>query len=376
MIPLTKPFFGKEEINAVKKTLDSGWVAGQGPASAEFEKSFSAYLGVKNCVAVNNCTAALHLSLLALGIGKGDEVIVSDYTFPATGHAVLYCGAKPVFADVQKDSYNIDPAEIERLITPKTKAILPVHAFGYPAEMDKIMYIAKKNGLKVVEDAACAAGAKYRGKFAGTFAELGCYSFHGRKNVTTGEGGMVSTDDKTLASKVRSLSCFGMTSAFARQFESEFQPPVFTALGFNYKLSDIASAIGIEQLKRIEGAIERKNALAKLYGEQLSGVDGVTPPAVSKSVRHVYQSYVCLLDENINRNRIISKLRAKGVQAQIGTYASHIQPVYADYGVRTLKGACPNSLFVFEHSIALPMFYDLNEEQVFKVVKSLKEVVS
>ena len=376
MIPLTKPFFGNEEVQAIGRTLKTGWVAGQGPKSAEFETEFGKYVGAKHCIAVNNCTAALHLSLLALGVQKGDEVIVSDYTFPATGHAVLYCGAKPVFADVRRDSYNIDPAAIERLITPKTKAIVPVHAFGYPAEMDEIMRIARENGLKVVEDAACAAGAKYKDKFAGTFGEIGCFSFHGRKNVTTGEGGMVSTANGKLAAQIRSLSCFGMTSAFGRQFQREFKPPVFRELGFNYKLSDIASTLGIVQLKRMEPTIKRKNRLARVYGEELSRIGKVTPPVVSSKVRHVYQSYVCMVDKSVNRNKLISKLRGKGIQVQIGTYASHMQPVYAKYGVRTLGGSCPDSNFLFEHSLALPMFYELSEEKVVEVVRTLEKLVA
>lgn len=194
-IPLLRPYFDSEELAEIKRVLDSGWVS-QGPKVKEFEDKITEYLGVKYAIAVTNCTSALHLALLSIGVKGGDEVLVADFTFPATGHAVLYCGAKPVFIDIDLKTYNIDPVLIEDKITDKTKAIIPVHTFGQPAEMDEIIEIAEDYNLKVIEDAACALGAKYKNKFAGTIGDTGCFSFHARKGVTTGEGGMVVTDKK------------------------------------------------------------------------------------------------------------------------------------------------------------------------------------
>lgn len=369
MIPLCRPYFDSEELYEIKEVLDSGWVS-QGPKVREFENKVADYIGAKYAIAVTNCTASLHLALLSLGISMGDEVLVADYTFPATGHSVLYCGAKPIFVDVNLDTYNIDSDKIEEKITERTKAIIPVHTFGQPAEMDKIMKIAHDYNLKIVEDAACALGAKYKTEHAGTIGDIGCYSFHARKGITTGEGGMVVTSDKTLAEKIRYLSVFGMKSAWDREKDQILSIPEFSDIGYNYKMSDITAAIGVAQLKKIDMIIERKRKLAKYWDEKLEDIDFITKPYVQKDVRHIYQSYVALIDKNINRNKLISKLMKHGIQTQIGTYASHIQPVYAS------QEKCPNSLDIFNRSIALPLYYELKEEDIDFVTKSIKISVS
>jgi len=207
-IPLLRPYFDSEELSEISKVLDSGWVS-QGPKVKEFEDKIAKYLGVKYAIAVTNCTSALHLALLSTGVKEGDEVFVADYTFPATGHAVLYCGAKPIFVDVDLKTYNFNPKSIKEKITDKTKAIIPVHTFGQPAEMDKIMEIAEDYNLKVIEDAACALGAKYKNKFAGTIGDIGCLSFHARKGITTGEGGMVVTNEDTKLISFWDDNCVG-----------------------------------------------------------------------------------------------------------------------------------------------------------------------
>jgi len=267
-IPLTRPYFDSEELEEIQKVLDSGWVT-QGPKVKEFEDKIADYLGVKYAIAVTNCTSALHLALLCIGIKGGDEVLVADYTFPATGHAVLYCRAKPVFVDTDLKTYNINPELIEEKITERTKAIIPVHTFGQPAKMDKIMEIAEDYNLKVIEDAACALGAKYKNRYAGTIGDIGCFSFHARKGITTGEGGMVVTNNKNLAEKIRMLSVFGMTSAWDREKSAEFMIPEFTELGYNYKMSDITAAVGVAQLRKLDRIIERKRELAKYWDEKL-----------------------------------------------------------------------------------------------------------
>jgi perosamine synthetase len=366
-IPLLRPYFDKEEIAELSRVLESGWVA-QGPKGKEFEQKVLELIGTGNAVALANCTCALHLALLSLGIKKGDEVLVADYTYPATGHSVVYCGAKPVFVDVDKGTYNIDPAKMEKRITKKTKAVIPVHTFGQPAEMDEMMRVARKHDLKVIEDAACAFGAKYKGRFAGTIGDIGCFSFHARKGITTGEGGMAVTDDKALANKMRKLSVFGITSAWERETNGFFVPD-FTELGYNYKMSDITAAVGIVQLTRLDKIIKRKRELAKYWDEKLEKMDMISPPRTSKNSLHIYQSYVALVDKKLNRNKLIERLAAKGVQAQIGTYASHIQPVYKS------KDKCPNSLEIFNRALALPMYYMLKEEEIDTAAGILKSTL-
>ena len=367
-IPLAKPFFNDEELDEIKKVLDSGWVS-QGPKVKEFEEKVAEFVGAKYAIAVTNCTSALHLSNLSIGIKKGDEVIVADYTFPATGHSVLYCRAKPVFCDVDIKTYNIDPEKIKNKITKKTKAIIPVHTFGQPAEMDKILEIAKKHDLFVIEDAACALGAKFKGKYAGTFGDIGCFSFHARKGITTGEGGMVVTNDKEIAEKIRYLSVFGMKSAWDREHSKSYIIPEFSDIGYNYKMSDITAAIGVAQIKKIERIIHKKQELAKYWDELLDEMDLIIKPYVSKKYFHVYQSYVALIDKKVNRNKVIEKLASKGIQAQIGTYASHIQPVYQS------QDKCPASLEIYNRALALPIYYSLKEEEITEIAKNLNNIL-
>jgi dTDP-4-amino-4,6-dideoxygalactose transaminase len=345
-IPLLKPYFDSEELCEVQKVLDSGWVS-QGPKTKEFED----------------------LALLSIGVKKGDEVLVADFTFPATGHAVLYCRAKPIFVDINSQTYNIDPALIEDKITDKTKVIIPVHTFGQPAEMDAIMGIAKNFNLKVIEDAACALGAKYKNKYAGTIGDIGCFSFHARKGMTTGEGGMVVTNNKNLADRIRDLSVFGMTLAWDREKSAGLNIPEFTELGYNYKMSDITAAVGVAQLKKLDKIIARKRVLAKYWDNKLRDIELIEHPYVSENVKHIYQSYVAVIDNRINRNRLIEMLLKKGVQTQIGTYASHIQPVYSS------KDKCPNSLEIFNRSLALPMYYMLREEDIGIGAEHLKKAL-
>ena len=365
-IPLLRPYFDLDELKEIKEVLDSGWVS-QGPKVKEFEDKVVRYLGVKHAIAVTNCTSALHLSLLSIDIKEGDEVIVADFTYPATGHSVLYCRAKPVFVDADLRTYNINPGLIEEKITDKTKAIIPVHTFGQSAEMEPIMKIAKENDLKVIEDAACAFGAKYKDKFVGTIGDVGCFSFHARKGITTGEGGMVVTNDEVLANKIRNLSVFGMNSAWDREKSKGFVIPQFENLGYNYKMSDITAAVGVAQLKRLDKIIERKYQLAKYYDEKLQEIGSITFPYTSKEAKHIYQSYVALVDKQINRNKLIETLMEKGVQTQIGTYACHTQLVYDS------KDKCPNSLEIFNRSLTLPMYYTLEEKEIDIVIAHLKK---
>lgn len=353
LIPLSRPAFGGEELAEIRGVLASGWVS-NGPEVRLLEKRVAGYLGAGHAVAVTNCTAALHLSLLSLGVGPGDEVVVADYTYPATGHAVLYCGAKPVFADVDPRTFNATADSIRAKLTPRTKAIIPVHTFGQPAEMDAIVELGERRGIPVIEDAACALGAKYGGAYAGTFGSLGCLSFHARKGITTGEGGMAVTDDAALAERVRMLSTFGLRYPLGRQRRG-FAIPSFTDLGFNYKMSDILAAVGVAQFRKMRRFIRERRRLAGYWTSSISGLGGVTPPYVADGAEHVYQSYVALVDAGVDRDRVIESLASCGVQAQIGTYALHIQPVYKS------RDVCKNSLDVYRRAISLPLFNGLTK---------------
>ena len=359
--PLARPFFGSEEVREIEKVLKSGWVS-QGPETEKLENAIREYLDIEYVIAVTNCTSALHASLLSIGIKEGDEVLVADYTFPSTGNSVLYCRATPRFVDIKLKTCNIDINSIEERITRKSKAIIPVHTFGQPVDMDGILRIADSYNLRVIEDSACALGAKYKGKFAGTIGNIGCFSLHARKGITTGEGGVVVTNDEELANKIRSLSRCGIQSAWGR--EKKPSPiPSFTTLSYNYKMSDITASIGVVQLKRLDRIIKKKQALAKCWNENLSSIDLIELSEVIPDVEHIYQSYICFIHPTIDRNELIRRLLKHGIQTQIGTYASHIQPIYAS------RDICPNSLIAYNTALALPLYYDLTDEDIEKMCK-------
>jgi dTDP-4-amino-4,6-dideoxygalactose transaminase len=364
IIPLNKPYFNNDEMKEIKKVLDSGIVSGLGPESRLFEIKFSKYINMPFCVAVSNCTTALHLALKVIGVNRGDEVLVADYSFPATGHAVLYNNAKPTFIDIDPHTYNINHELIEEKITERTKAILPVHTFGQVAEMKKIMKIAKKNSIKVIEDAACALGAKYAGKHAGTFGDISCFSFHGRKGLTTGEGGMITTRKKNWAERARQLAAFG-----TERFDSAGLKMLrFVQLGYNYKLSDIASAIGIAQLHKYDLMLKKRRELAKYYDEKIEKISFLNAPYSSPKGEHAYQSYVPLTTKKELRNRLILHLMKNNIQSQIGTYAMHIQPVYRS------NQKCPVSLDIFNRAIALPLYYEMTFDKIDKVISTIKKI--
>jgi perosamine synthetase len=310
MIPVTKPYFTKEEANAVAKVLQSGWVA-QGPLVAEFEEVIAEYVKTRYAKATNSCTSGLHLSLLALGIGKGDEVIVPSFTFPATPNSVAYTGARPVFADIDSRTYNIDPHDIEKKITKRTKAIMPVHQAGLAAEMPEIMKIAKKYNLYVIEDAACGLGASIDGKMVGSFGDAGCFSFHPRKSITTAEGGMVTTNNKMMAEKITILRSHGSSVSDRVRHESKkFIDEQYAYLGYNYRMSDIYAAIGLVQFKKMKKILTRKIKLADRYTKYLSKIPSIITPVVPKGYQHSYQAYLIQVTEEakIKRNDVIDKL--------------------------------------------------------------------
>ena len=301
MIPIAKPLLGEEEQRAVSEVLGSGMIA-SGSRVKEFEKQFAEFVGTKYATATTSGTTALHIALLCLGIKEGDEVIVPSFSFIATANTVLFCNAKPVFCDVNPKTFNIDVEKIESLITEKTKAIMPVHLFGQPTDMQPLLEIAEKHGLHVISDAAQAHGAKYDGKMVGSFGDAECFSFYPTKNMTTGEGGMITTNNEEFAKKADSIRNHGREKT---QWGYEHEQ-----VGYNYRMTDIAAAIGIEQLKKLPGFNERRRENARYLNDRLAGIEGIEIPYVLPNVRHVYHQYTIKCD---NREAIIQKLKDNDV---------------------------------------------------------------
>lgn len=370
-IPLTRPSTGEAELAAVAEVLASGWLAGQGPRSSALEQGFAELTGRSHAVAVNNCTAGLHLALAGFGVGPGDEVLVADYSFPATGHAVLYCGATPVFVDVCADTGGLDPDLVEAAITPRTRGVVAVDALGMPADWNRLEEITRRRGLFLVEDAACSAGGEYDGRPCGSFGDVAVFSLHARKGITCGEGGVLVTDDAELAGRVRSASCFGMQSAFDRQSARGLALPTFTDIGYNYKLSDLLAAVASVQLSKLEDLTGRRRAVADRYAELLRAIPGISAPVVPDDRRPTWQTYAVTVEEPLDRDTIATSLRARGIGTTIGTYAMHLQPVYGEDAA-----ACPVSERLFRRHLALPMFPDLTEADQDRVVATLADVVS
>ena len=359
MIPISKPFLGKEEKRAVLKVLDSGFLA-QGPKVEEFEKRFAKYIGAKYAIATSSGTTALHIALLAHGIKKGDEVITSPFTFIASVNAILYCGAKPVFVDIGED-FNINPDLIKQKITRKTKVILVVHLYGYPAQMDKIMKIAKKYNLAVIEDACQAHGASIRGKKVGSFG-IGCFSFYPTKNMTTGEGGMITTNDKKIAETARLLRNHGMKIRYYHDI-----------LGFNFRMTDIAAAIGLEQLKKLEKFNKKRISNANYFNNNIK-TKGIILPSVAKSYYHVFHQYTIRISNESSKSReeIIKILSNNG----IGSAIYYPLPVYGQKPY--IKLGYKNRFSVTEkytkEVLSIPVHPSLTQRDLKKIVSVLNNL--
>lgn len=369
-IALGQPTVGDEELAAVAEVFRSGWLSGAGPTCRKFEERFAELAGVEHVLATNNCGAALHLALQVLGVAAGDEVIVGDYTFPATGHAVVWSGAKPVFADIRRDIWSVDPAAVEAAITPRTVGILAVDVFGQPADYDELRAIADKHGLFLVEDGACSAGASYRGRPAGGLADIATFSFHGRKGITAGEGGALTTNHAEHAATARKLHTYGIEPAINREGASDLPIPSFDVAGYNYRMSDVMAGIMLAQLDRLPDLVAARARVAKSYELLLGDLAGVTLPVALDDRVHPWQSYVLTLDAGINRGAVARGLRERGVQCNFGTYASHVQPVYAS------ESRCPVSAELFLRHLAIPMHANLTDAQVERVADTLRTVLT
>lgn len=370
VLPITTPSFDSAEIELVKKCLASGWVT-QGPFVADFERLFGEKHQVKHAMATTSCTAALHLATLALDLMPGDEVIVPAFTWVTSAHCAEYVGARAVFADIDLETFNLSPAAIERAITPRTRAIVVVHLFGRSADMDAIMAIARQHKLLVIEDAACAIGTTYKGTPVGGLGDLGCFSFHPRKVITTGEGGMVSCQTDELANRVRSLRNHGATGAMPGSDPTRpYAMGTFNRLGFNLRLSDIQAAVGVAQMAKLENLLFERRRLALNYTSLLQDCEPLILP--SDDAGHTYQSYVVRLashDKN-KRNSVMDYLAFNQIQTRPGTHAVHRLGYYEKkYALKAED--FPNACIAEDSTITLPIFPNMSEVQQNTVVNAL-----
>jgi dTDP-4-amino-4,6-dideoxygalactose transaminase len=381
-IPFHVPSIGDEEVREVGATLRSGWLT-TGPRTAQFEKEFAAYVRAPYAIAVNSCTAGLHLALAALGIGKGDEVITTPLTFCSTVRTILHVGARPVLADIGADG-NIDPEEIARAITSRTRAVVPVHFAGLPCEMNTIWKLARKRGLFVIEDAAQAAGSHYKSHPIGMAPADGdgdasdavAFSFYATKNMTTGEGGMITTPRESLAARTRMLSLHGMNrDAWNRYSQCGNWYYEVVDGGFKYNLTDIQSALGIHQLRKLDSFIETRTRYARIYNQALADMDEVEIPPDRPNCRHAWHLYVLRLNLNvlkIDRHRFIEALRRRGIGASVHFVPIPLHPFFA----RTLaERPCRRALDLYPRIVSLPLYPAMSEEQIHYVAKCVKDIL-
>jgi perosamine synthetase len=385
-IPITKPVLGAEEHEALRAPLEAGWVV-QGPRVAEFERLFAEFIGTPHAVASTSCTTALHLALAALGLGPGDEVIVPAFTWVSTANVVEYQGATPVFADIDLATFNLDPAAFEAAIGERTVGVIPVHLFGLCAEMAPILEIAERHGLWVLEDAACGFGASYRGASAGTLGVAGAFSFHPRKSITTGEGGMVTTADDALARKVAVLRDHGAsrTDLSRHVGRAGFLLADYDDLGFNYRMTDLQGAVGCVQMRRAPWILEQRARVAASYDRLLAGLDWIAPPLVPEGHVHGWQSYVALFapetpaPDNVEelhnrRNAAMMRLEEQGIATRQGTHAPVGLGFYATkYGLRIED--FPNALLADRLSLSLPLYPQLTDAEIELVAGALRQAV-
>ena len=374
-IEITRPVLGEEEAAAVREVILSGWVA-QGEQVAAFEQEFAACVGAGHACAVANCTAALHVVLLALGVAPGDEVVTVSHTFIATANAIRYCRARPVFVDIDPATYNMDPAQLESAITPKTRAIMPVHQMGLPCDMAEILAIADRHGLPVVEDAACAVGSRIR--LGGSWQRIGrphgrvaCFSFHPRKLITTGEGGMIATDDAALDRKCRLLRQQGASiPAETRHDSSTVVFEGYPLVGFNYRMTDLQAAMGRVQLRRLPELLAKRIELAGLYTRALETIPGLCPPHVPEYAEPNYQSYAVRVEPQypLGRDRLMRTLLDRGISTRRGIMNVHQEPAYSDLPGRTL----PHSEVARDSVILLPLHPGLTVQDVERLVHLLE----
>jgi len=373
-IPVARPSFGPEEEQALLAALRSGWVS-QGPRVAEFERKFAEYVGAPHAVAVSSCTTALHLAFLTAGVKPGDEVLCPSLSFIATANAIVYAGADPVFVDIDESTYNLDPRAIERAITPRTRAILVVHQIGLPAPLDEIADLAKRRGLLVIEDAACAVGAEYKGHRIGRpDTAMACFSFHPRKVLTTGEGGMITTADEDLAARLRRLRQHAMSlSDLARHSAGTVLSESYDEVGYNYRMTDLQAAIGLVQLRRLDDMIARRRSLALRYSSRLSSLPWLALPQEPVGCRSNFQSYMLRLRTGapVTRDQLMQELLNRGISSRRGIMAIHRELPYRN---KEWDSRLPVTNRVTDTAIILPLFHDMTDEEQDYVVGCIENI--
>jgi dTDP-4-amino-4,6-dideoxygalactose transaminase len=376
MIPVARPYVGKEEEQAVLEVLRSGWLS-QGKRVEEFEKRFADYVGAKHAVAVSSCTAALHLGMIAAGIGAGDEVLCPSLSFIATANSIRYVGATPVFVDIDPLTYNIDPRLLEVAITPRTKAILVVHQIGLPAALAEIQDIARRHQLIVLEDAACAIGSEYEGRLiGGQDSLLACFSFHPRKILTTGEGGMITTSDEELAKRLRRLRQHAMSvSDVARHGSKEVVIEAYDEVGYNFRMTDMQAAVGLIQLGRMKEFLERRRYLASRYSDGLSKLPWIIPPFQPAYAKGNFQSYMVRLTQAalVKRDVLMSRLLNRGISTRRGVMAAHREKPYID---GRWDDRLRETNRATDECLILPLFHQMTEEEQHFVIESLQEAAT
>ena len=377
VLPFHKADIGDEEVAEVVDVLRSGWLT-TGPKVKEFEQEFAAMVGAQHAVAVNSCTAALHLALEASGLREGDEVLVPTMTFAATAEVVAYFKAKPVLIDCVQDTLNLDPDRIEEAITDKTKAIIPAHFAGHPCEMEQIQSIARTHGLRVIEDAAHALPARYQGKMVGGIADFTCFSFYATKNITTGEGGMVTTDDPEWAARVRMMSLHGLSrDAWNRYSAKGSWYYEILSPGFKYNLTDIAAALGLAQLKKCDRFWKARERYATLYHEGFRELPEIICPQAASHVQHAWHLYVIQLDLDrlrISRNEFIQRLQQAGIGCSVHFIPLHLHPYYRDkWGYRPHD--LPVSSMVYQRIVSLPLYSKMTDADIERVIVTVKDLI-
>jgi len=359
---LNIPLTGAPEVDAVREVIESGYLT-QGAKTAAFEEAVRGFTSARHAAAVSSATTGLHLALVALGVQPGDEVVIPGFSFPATANAVIQQGATPVFVDIDETTFNLDPALLDAAITERTRAIMPVHAFGLCADMDAINAVAARHGLPVLEDAACALGGTYGGRHAGTLGTAGVYSFHPRKIITTAEGGMITTDDDELAKRISVLRAHG---AVRGELYMEF-----VEAGFNYRLSDVHAAIGLAQMTRIDGIVSGRRGAASALTSRVSAIEGVQVPTEPAGTAHTFQSYVVLLDDSIDRDEVIRRMRTRDIETTLGTYGMHLQPYFRErFGIP--DEALPHTTRAHHQALTLPLYPQLTENDMDAITDALR----
>jgi dTDP-4-amino-4,6-dideoxygalactose transaminase len=375
-IQISLPSTGEEEWQACREPLMSGWLT-QGPKVAAFEKAFAEKHHVKHALATSNCTTGLHLILAAMGVGPGDEVIVPAFTWVATANVVLYCGATPVFADVDRATNNIDPADLARRVTPRTRAVIVVHLFGLCADMDAIRTVLPPH-VKIIEDAACAAGASYKGVMAGGLGDAAAFSFHPRKSITTGEGGMVTTNDGQIAETANMLRNHGASVSEEQRHKGPrpYLLPEFNLLGFNYRMTDLQGAVGLVQMSKLEQFIAERQKWADYFRRELAGIEWLRMPEQPVNGQHAWQAFVTYVDPAkapMPRNEIMERLQAAGIATRPGTHAVHMLGYYKErFGLAAVD--YPGAQDCDTHTMAIPLHNRMNEEDYAYVVNCLKQI--